>query len=295
MSNDGDPYHILNLPREPGALTPDQVKTHYKLLAKQLHPDKNRGRFSREESTAAFQALTAAYRAVIGDVRSHEAASMHKMKEQFSDFLQQQQARTRECGDNNPKKFSLASFNAQFERDRLADPEVDTGYEAWMKEQDSERSAATAAQVRKSKLAMSLRTGPEAASLGPPGRHPGGSKQITFSELGIEHVDDYGNVGGNPNRLTFTDYQVAHITHRLVDAEDIEQHDRRPQFKDLRSFERYRAHNIRFDMTEEEQEVYARDMERLSAIDERRRHVLQKRDDMALKRFGTRMLSKGAS
>jgi curved DNA-binding protein CbpA len=277
-ASSSDPYRVLNLPRAPGTLTPEQVKAHYKMLAKQLHPDKCGARLSPEEANAAFQALTAAYRAVMSDVRAHEAASVQKMKEQFTEFLDKQKSSS--APPPHAKKFSLASFNSQFERDRLSDPVVDAGYGTWMRDSDPE-----AAGDKQPERRMIVRATPEAVAVGRRNGNRGGC--IDFAELGVDRVDDFGRA--ELGRLAITDYQVAHTTHRLIDDEMAAKSSERPHFKDLRSIEKHRA-QIRYEMTPEEREIFLREEERERQEEERRRRVLERRDGMALRHFGAGLL-----
>jgi hypothetical protein len=276
-----DPYRVLNLPRAPGSLTPEQVKAHYKMLAKQLHPDKCGAQLSPEEANAAFQALTVAYRAVMGDVRAYEAASMRKMKEQFTEFLDKQKSSSAPQPKN--KKFSLASFNSQFERDRISDPAIDAGYGTWMR--DSDPDAAKDNNGRLPERRMVVRTAPEAVAVGRRNGNRGGC--IDFTELGVDRVDDFGRA--ELGRLAITDYQVAHTTHRLIDDEMAAKSAERPHFKDLRSIEQHRA-QIRYEMTPEEREIFLREEERERQEEERRRRVLERRDGMVLRHFGAGLL-----
>jgi len=125
-----DPYAVLNLPREPASLTVEQAKYNYKVLARQLHPDKSGARLRREDANAAFQVLTEAYRFVVQEIRSYESASFDLMKRRAADREGAPQPPPPPASTNidssdkfgRAKKFDLGRFNAVFETDRLGDP-----------------------------------------------------------------------------------------------------------------------------------------------------------------------------
>eukprot|EP00798_Chlamydomonas_sp_ICE-L_P017325 gene17325-biopygen26248 len=157
------------------------------MLARQLHPDKRGSRLSKDEATATFQVLTEAYRVVMKEVREHEASSISKMKEQLSEFMQNQnQYQSQE--NKKSSKFSLAHFNSRFDKSRITDPAVDEGYANWMREYDPETSPPPQKNDAATNDALSATLCPQAVSLV--------SKRtaVGFSELGVERVSDYGRV-----------------------------------------------------------------------------------------------------
>jgi len=277
-----NPYDVLNLPHTPSALLPEQVKANYKMLARQLHPDKCGSRLSKDESTATFQALTEAYRVVMKDVREHEASSISKMKEQLSEFIQNQsQHDKRKPGSSN--KFSLANFNTRFEKSRITDPAIDEGYANWMRDYDPEKPNQ---QIDDAKNALSVTHCPQAVSLV--------SKRtaVGFSELGVERVSDYGCAPSERSALGFTDYVLAHTTSKLIEGDPEAILRTKPQFNDMRSIEKHRASaDVGHEMTPEELERYALEQDEENAREERRLLALRRRDELVLRRFGGLLLN----
>ncbi|XP_058080564.1 DNAJ protein JJJ1 homolog [Magnolia sinica] len=76
-------YEILGLPRD---CTQEQIRSSYKRLALQLHPDKliSSGTVSEEEATSAFQSLLNAYQ-VLSDPRERAFYDSHRSQILFSD------------------------------------------------------------------------------------------------------------------------------------------------------------------------------------------------------------------
>jgi curved DNA-binding protein CbpA len=286
-----NPYGVLNLPHTPASLTPEQVKANYKILARQLHPDKCGSHLSKDEATATFQALTEAYRAVMKDVRENEASSISKMKEQLSEFMQSQSqprgnAGTSTSTSTSTNKFSLASFNTRFESSRITDPAVDEGYADWMRECDPETPEAAAAAAAKRALVATRDSHPQAVSLV--------SKRtaVGFSELGVERVSDYGRAPSERSALGFTDYVLAHTTSKLIEGDPETLLRAKTQFKDLRSIQKHRASaDVSHEMTPEELESYAAEKDEAAAREERRLLALRRRDELVLRRFGGSLLN----
>jgi hypothetical protein len=207
---DMDPHDVLNLPRN---FTLEQLRYNYRVLARQLHPDKHCGRLSRDQATAAFQVLTDAYRALLRVHASTTGArGFDELKRTFEDEL------GGGAGAPAPlhvdaKKFDLARFNTVFNDVRVPDPSADDGYGDWMARHDPDSAGAKSSGASSRTLSTNL--DPVAAGLRATAARRG-TGGLTFVELGADRIDDFS---ARLRQIEYTDYKVAHTTTRLVDDE----------------------------------------------------------------------------
>lgn len=263
---DVNAYKILNLPAEPSSLTIEQVKFNYKTMARQLHPDKCGSRLSPEDANAAFQALTNAYRYIIGEVRAFENASFDSMKKRF-------QEEDREYGmklndEKSQRKFSLRRFNKMFDSNRLNDPVDDAGYAEWMKVNNPDQPLSE--REIKMNRQMILYKEPEPVYISR------GKGYVPYTELGIDRVSDYSRNDTTSHGIQFTDYRVAHTTTKLIDESiDTNQH----AFDSLEALNQHRA-AVSYQMSDAELEEYERIQEEKKCKENERMNILRRREEL---------------
>jgi hypothetical protein len=273
MQSKYDPYSVLDLPPNPHALHPDQVKANYKMLARQLHPDKCGAKLNTQEMTMAFQALTNAYRLVMEEVRACQAESLEHMRKSFIKFANgQKQNGQKHKKDGDPKKkMTPEQFNAIFEQERSRlghDPEVDTGYARWIADNDPDKPPPS-----HNSQEVVVRRNLEPISMG--------RCLVGVCELGVEQRSDFSG-GAND----YTDYQRAHTTTRLVTDADIAVADvGNKRFTDIKSYTSHRETNSgRF--TDEELAQMRMEEERELQMETRRQQAMQRRDDLIHRLYG---------
>jgi curved DNA-binding protein CbpA len=261
----------LDLPPNPHALQPEQVKANYKALARQLHPDKCGSRLNTQEMTLAFQALTNAYRVVMEEVRACQAESIEHMRKSFVKFANGQQNNSPQKPEK--KKMTAEQFNANFEKERGRmghDPDVDAGYASWINENDPDK-APPFKQHNNNQVVV--RRNPEPMNMA--------RCLIGVCELGIEQRSDFGNDADG-----YTDYQRAHTTTRLVTDADIAVADiDNKRFTDIKSYTRHRDNNSG-NFTDEELAQMRIDDERAIQMENRRQEAMQKKDELIHRLYG---------
>jgi curved DNA-binding protein CbpA len=229
---DIDPYKMMGVPKN---FTPDQLKAAYKKLALQMHPDKQGG------NDYMFKLLTSCYKTLVKDYNKRvQDRQFHELKQEsqkytpqyapiedpkkafnidkFNNIFEQNKLpdQVRDTGyndwlrsgdseaSNQPKikgKFSLSSFNSQFEKATSAQPSKHV-----IKYQEPEPLQA--------------------------------SKKIQFTELGVDKVDDFSGDNMTKKNLNYMDLKLAHTTERIVDPRTVEQ---RKAYKNVGDIEADRA------------------------------------------------------
>lgn len=97
----------------------DQLKHHYKTLARQLHPDKLGSKISQDQANATFQTLTDAYHTLL-EVLANQVQSrpFHDLRAGSQTYIQQQQQHNRSqvpsqffsSGDGGTSSSSAAAY-----------------------------------------------------------------------------------------------------------------------------------------------------------------------------------------
>jgi curved DNA-binding protein CbpA len=275
MAEEMDAYAVLNLPKRAlslGSLRVEQVRTNYKLLAMQLHPDRRPQGISQLQATQMFQVLTNAYREVLSDIE------MRKVDRTFDDL--RGESRSVSMGSSTGsvaplgtgKEFDFARFNRVFNEVRVRDPVMDGGYGDWMQRIQSQADVEAAEQERNRKH-MQLQKYREPEAMGTFAK-----KQTAFTELGSATVVDYGG-RIERGRVDYCDYRLAHTTTRLADPKALKDAEARAQ-GDLRSVEALKAEraNVPYDMSEQDLRIYNRRQRELQKQEERRLSQLSSYD-----------------
>ncbi len=269
-----DPRRVLNLPDE--GYTADQVRYHYKALARQLHPDKRGGGMTQEQATAMFQLLTDAYRAAMADAERRAAEptydAMRAASRSAAAEQQQQQQQQGRAGQPTTLrdargKFDIARFNSAFGEHRVEDPELDGGYTRWMEQ------TAPEAHLLPPDACRQLARVEEPAALGV--WATGGRAPTRTTELGVTRVDDYSMLDApcSKRNVVYTDYRVAHTTHQLVDPAT----SARDEFRSLEHIKTHRA-SLSHEMTPEDAARAAEAQARQREREEARQEATRRRD-----------------
>jgi hypothetical protein len=248
-----DPHDILNLPMNH---TLEQLRYNYKVLARQLHPDKRGTKLTQEQATQTFQILTDAYRRLL---QQHQARDADKpfdvLRASAQDSVHEQASQGAEHVDlaSVRKKFNSQRFNDVFDANRLRDSVVDRGYANWMARHDPEKG-----KLDKNNRQLIKYVEPEPVVVSRKGCVP-------YSELGVARVADYSRTDAAQHAIQYTDYRVAHTTTKLVD----ESVGTRGDFRSLDELQHHRA-TLSHVMTPEQAAAHAR-AQRLREEAERRR------------------------
>ena len=273
---------MLNLPAR---FTADQLKAHYKALARQLHPDKRARHITLDQATATFQVLTHAYEMLRDAAAAAAADRQHdelRAASRAAAKTQQQQVPTMRppapssaasssaTGGGGAVlmggRFSLSRFNQEFSKHRVTDPELDGGYGDWMR-----KAVPEAHQLERETQARQLikYEEPEPAVLG-------ARRATGYTELGVTQVSDYSRAEAATGRrgVQYTDYRVAHTTSKLVDealAAD------RPEYKSIDHIKKARA-KLSYDMSPDDAQREAERRRELEEAEERRQAACRMRD-----------------
>jgi curved DNA-binding protein CbpA len=225
-----DPHDVLNLPRNH---TLEQLRYNYKVLARQLHPDKRGDSLTKEQANTAFQVLTDAYRTLTERHRASESdKTFDAMRGGSRDELGRQARRNAVNTDlvvdraDPAKGFSLDRFNRVYEEHRSEDAERDGGYGSWMSRHDPNDPKDLSRNRQ-----MVRYTEPEPVSLSRRGC-------VQFTELGLAKISDYSRGDDAKHGLQYTDYRVAHTTTKLVDERAL---DDRKQFRSIDELKAHRS------------------------------------------------------
>jgi curved DNA-binding protein CbpA len=270
-----DPYKVLELPKN---FTLEQLRSNYKRIAVQVHPDKG-------GSDYLFKAVTLCYQ---------KLKKEHELRKEDKPFYELRE----KAGEQRPRaavpprlqkgeKFNADRFNRMFEEHKIADDEPSTeGYASWMSKSDPRREDL---DVKNNLGKFSLDKFNRAFENTPVSkdsrvltryRDPLPAQQVVAAELGVKKIDDFSGQDAN-GKLMFTDYKVAHTTTRLVDPGSV-----RPR-KDFRSVEDLQAsrEKVRYTMNEKEKVLYEKARERDDNKEQARLHALRQRDEFIERQY----------
>lgn len=233
LINGLDPYLVLNLDKN---FTVNELKTNYKQLVRQYHPDK-----SPEDIaiTPQFQILTACYKMLLEECEKRKQdKSYTDLKSGYQNYMNQYQSAVTHTDirsrDARSGKFDVIAFNREFEKNKIKDY-TDEGYGDWANN-DKLYTKNTHAVVKY--------------------KEPQPLEQSSWSscyQLGVEKLDHYGLDNYN-SKLHYTDFRVAHTTDKIIDLDKAPQ---RREYKNIQDLENERA-NMRMDMTPAEVRAYER-------------------------------------
>jgi hypothetical protein len=251
---DIEPHKILNLPSQ--GFTMENLRRNYKVLARQLHPDKRPKTMTNEDANAMFQLFTEAYRKLLEQVEAENSYNMpfDKMRSK----ARESHNVPRSTSTPHANKFDLQHFNQIFSDNKISDPVSDYGYESWMNGTGpGEESAKQIIQKPKYDL--------EPCDLSKRSSTP-------YTELGVVSVSDYSGKAGTDRRsVLFTDYKLAHNTRKLVEDETFNE---RPELSSLEQLRQYRSKPFTEKTDEELQYEAQMQLERKNEDDQRKQNVM---------------------
>jgi curved DNA-binding protein CbpA len=310
-----NPFEVLGVTK---SFTLDELREKYKRLAIQVHPDKG-------GSEQLFQLVTSCYRKLL---KYHQRKEREKdylqLKKEFDHYVSNDQYYSQPVAEPpvarmpaeqnrrniNPhfeQRYAPETtdptvvqdlFNRVFEEHKMEDP-YSVGYNV-------EPSSAVREDFSIPKTLKSFNTksfnkafdkipvdkqqrkelqvyrAPQALPL---------AKNIQYTELGIEKVDDFSGQNETMRKLNYTDYMRAHQTQRLIDPRSVQA---RPSFKTVDEFRAYQENNSQ--MTEEQMREYQLSLRMEKERERQRQYIMQMQDRRIQEqhqKINTRLLNSG--
>jgi hypothetical protein len=229
-----DPYKMLEVPKN---FTMEQLRSQYKRLVLQHHPDKN----IDVRSTPVFQMLTACYKMLVDEWKlRQDQRSHHELRAEanaaLSAGLHHQNTKMVDPRQVSGKNFDANKFNKVFETERLRNA-YDDGYEEWMNDPNSLKKY-------KNKHALVKYEEPKAL--------PSMINSTQYQELGVNKVKDHSATNMSSRDLNFMDYRMAHSTDKLIDERLVDQ---RREYRNVQELEADRS-RLAYTMTPEQLQAY---------------------------------------
>lgn len=278
-----DPLKVLNLPKN---YTAEMLKENYKRLALKAHPDKGGSEY-------LFKLLTECYKYLANDLKRRTNDKQYdELKKDFMKEMEKQKppsTSSRNTEEASKKaiqqmfykgsRFDQDKFNKFFMDNKLVDERLEQGYKDWMKDNEVKE----APQYRGSFNMNGFNQHFDKHAKGDANhkqlikyQEPEAMitcKQLGFTELGQDKIDDYSGENKSLKNLNYMDYRVAHTTSRIVDPRQASRQD----FKNIQEVERSRE-NISYQMSEEEYALYMR-KKRIQEKEEEKRQQIQMAHD----------------
>lgn len=268
-----NPYEVLDVPKN---FTLQQLKDNYKRIALKVHPDKG-------GSEQLFLLVTKCFKKLIQEYHKRQADKQyHELKADFTRAAEQQPTSYANDGaspSSSSRKFDLNKFNQLFDQHRMDDPAADKGYGEWMtaaapphEDTVKRRTFGTnangfsvnafnnafneEARVENNNKYIIRYKEPEPLVC---------TKKISFTELGVDDVDDFSGENITRRTLNYMDYKIAHSTSKIVDPRMATN----KSYRNVQELERDRG-NLRYDMNDYEKQEYE-NAQRMQALKERKR------------------------
>jgi curved DNA-binding protein CbpA len=250
-----DPYKVLGLKKN---FTLNELKSAYKKNVIKYHPDLN----TSAKSTPLFQALTEAYKILLEDLKLREDQPTHyQLKSEYEKSRKGDATNTcsssNNSNNNNNKqsnnRFDLKQFNEVFERSRLQDDYIDSGYDNWLKDDKV---------VVKEKAIVNYKD-PEPLE---------DKYSSQYFEFGMDKKADFSNGAGS---LQYMDLKKALTITKIVDENKVE---KRNAFKSLKEIKKHRE-KMDMTMTSDELNRYHEAQAKEQAKEERRILRQMKKDE----------------
>ncbi len=271
-----DPYKVLELPKN---FTIEQLRSNYKRIAVQVHPDKGGSDYLFKAVTMCYQKLKKEY-----ELRKADAP-FYELREKAGEHKSRGAAPPPRL--QKGEKFNADRFNRMFEEHKITDDEPSAeGYASWMSKSDPRREDL---DVKNSLGKFSLDKFNRAFESTPVSkdsrvlaryRDPLPAQQVVAAELGVNKIDDFSGQDSN-GKLVFTDYKVAHTTTRLVDPGSVRA---RKEFRSVEDLQASRE-KVRYTMSEKERALYEKTRERDAERERARLHALQQRDEFIERQY----------
>jgi curved DNA-binding protein CbpA len=277
MNQQIDPYKVLEVPKN---YTMDQLKTNYKRIALQVHPDKG-------GSAYMFKLVTSCYKTLYNNLKNNNQKEFYHLKGDYknevaSSYKTAQPIDTAGFSINTGQGFDVQKFNKIFDQVRIQE-NTDDGYGNWMSKSSKEREDIKIAKAMKKFDSSTFNeifdntVKPSKTTKMIVYEEPQGmvsSKMMCYSELGVDKIKDFSGDNMTQKNLNFMDYKVAHTTNRLVDPSVVKA---RAEYKDLNHVKADRE-NISFTMTAEDQMKWNKQQALQKEHEEKRLQNLWRRD-----------------
>jgi curved DNA-binding protein CbpA len=282
-----DPYKVLEVKKN---FTLDELKSSYKRIAIQVHPDKGGSEYMFNMVTDCFKQLMKEYKMRTSD---KQFGDLKQAFERFntrdnpesrkSQSVQSMQSTKSQDTWKGPDRFDLEKFNKLFTENKRKDVH-DSGYADWYtKEIKSEvpefKGASQEAFNRH--FEKHVRTANDNRNIikyREPEALPSGKIQCT--ELGVDSIDDFSGENMSLKRLNFSDLKLAHTTSRIIDPRSVN----RKEYQSVDELKRDRG-NVTYQMSEHEMREYMLRKKHEEEAERRRLAHLQARDEDAERHY----------
>lgn len=243
--NNIDPYQILELSNN---YTLNQLTSAYKKKALKYHPDRPNG------NKEIFQLVTKSYMFLMEEYKKKQQKSFHQMKNDYTDYLGNQENSGRKNVHLDKDKFNLEMFNKIYTENRLYDPN-DEGY-GDLKETETNteqmpklfsdnfnlnvfNSLFSNQKNKYQKKEIIKYSKPVPTKI---------KAELKYSNIGEGKIDDFS--GNTDSGLAYSDYKKAH-SNKLINVNNISIQ----QYKNVDELEKKRS-NIRYKMNGNEKRRY---------------------------------------
>lgn len=269
-----NPYKMLNVPEN---YTMDILKAAYKKAAFATHPDKGGSEYM-------FNIVTDCYKYLVKELKRKESDKLHyELKNEaqnarHSSMNASQHPRSVQDLFYTGSRFDQTKFNKFFDDNKFKEDVEDIGYQEWMSKNNikeapkfkgggvSQFNEHFEKNVKVSNQQKQLMKWQEPQPIV-------ASNKLVFSELGRNTVDDFSGENRTMKELNYMDYKVAHTTSRIIDPSTV----KRQNFSNIQELERSRA-NVQYQMSEKELREYAKKVETMKALEDKRREYIASYD-----------------
>lgn len=281
MKSTIDPYRILEITNK--NFTLDELKDAYRRMALKVHPDKGGTEYMFKLVTSCYKALAKEYHRRVTDKQYHE------LKEAF----QQHQQKSPEVPPPAPsgQGFNLDKFNRIFDENKIDNGIEKGGYGDFLRATPAQEEPTDLFKGGKKVSNDTFNRMFEKQSTSQPAsthvvkyKEPEplmASKKISFTELGVEQVDDYSATNTTKRNLQFMDIKVAHTTSRIVDPRTV---DKRKDYRSVEDLEVDRG-RISYEMSDKERTHYEKKQLLEKLKEEKRKEAVLKADQQSMEQF----------
>jgi len=288
-----NPYEVFGIGND---FTLEQLKERFKQLVLKVHPD-------RGGSEELFKMVSKAFKLLLRDYNNRVSdRQFHELKKEFQQMNLhlgggdpvQRQGRTSQPQPRDEatmaryakEHFNIDKFNRIYEENKSSTI-YDTGYEKWMQQQVPEEtkdmirnkkgvSADKFNQLFEKNVKVNrdlvVYKEPEPLEM---------AKSIAFMELGKDKIDDFSGENKSERNLTYTDYRVAHSTHRLADPRMVKN---MPKYRNVDELEAARS-KVQYHMNENQLREYELKKKLQELKEKKRLETLRKQDDAAVQQY----------
>jgi curved DNA-binding protein CbpA len=266
-----DPYAVLHLPKD---FTLEELKSNYKRLALQLHPDKNV--VSSEHATEIFKILTASYRELLSEYNiRRDQREFHELRTEARGMTDSKTTPPAPHAMTTDGRFDVSIFNTFFKEHHRDDEVLERGYGDWLKSEQASKGDSkgdTSGTTQQSEHDQHLMLHVDSCTLG--------RSKLAFCEMGIDGFADLSLASNHSSRFGGgLDIRTAY-----TDAKEPSIAKGRKAYTNIDELAKARdAPTEKFNDSEADRiEAYAQYMEKEEAS---RRSRITERDDTARERF----------